>query len=194
MLHFMRTKFDCSRFVDIGANIGNHSHYFKSFGYKGWSFEPSDKNFEKLTSNISGGAFECFNVALSNIAGIDTLVTFETALGNNYLQSTFDGAINEWGSGIDSQTIQVRTLDSFEIDNPTMIKIDVEGSELKVLEGAMQTLIKFSPVLAIEIHEDQTLRNANFPYTREDIRNFLTRIGYEHTFSFNETNHFFQKR
>lgn len=193
MLHFMQTNFDCSRFVDIGANIGNHSHYFKSLGYKGWSFEPSHKNFMKLTSNVSGEAFECFNVALSNVAGTDTLVTFDSALGNNYIQSTFGGAFNDWGSGISTETVNVRTLDSFEIDNPTLIKIDVEGSELKVLEGAKETLIKFSPVLVIEIHEDQTLDNANFPYRRKDILEFLTGIGYELTCSFNETNHFFQK-
>ena len=48
LLHFIRSNFDCSCFVDVGANIGNHSNFFQRIGSRGWAFEPSRRNFEKL--------------------------------------------------------------------------------------------------------------------------------------------------
>lgn len=192
MLHFMRRNFDYSRFLDIGANIGNHSHFFKSLGSTGWCFEPSSANFKMLELNHYDGNFECFNLALSNISTVDSLVTFEDARGNSYVQSTFDGNVNEWGSGMSIEKIETRTLDSFELERPTLVKIDVEGSELKVLEGSVKTLLTWRPTVAIEIHEDETLSAGNFPYTRKNITDFFTNIGYSHFVLYNSTNHFFQ--
>lgn len=192
MLHFIRVHFDCSRFVDVGANIGNHSNFFEKLGSVGWAFEPSKRNYEKLVKNAP--KFECFNIALSDTEGEAELVTFESCLGNNYLKTAFDGKVNNWGSGVKTEMIKVSTLDSFKIKSPTFIKIDVEGSELKVLNGAIHTLKEYDPVVCIEIHTDETLSRSGFPYTRKQIEDFFSDLGYVKIISYDETNHFFKKK
>jgi len=49
--------------------------------------------------------------------------------------------------------IPIRPLDSFNITNVGLIKIDVEGMEELVIEGALNTIEKYKPVLIIEIHD-----------------------------------------
>lgn len=191
MLYYILQNFDTSRFIDIGANIGNHSNFFERHGGIGWAFEPSSSNYKKLASNVEKTT--CYNVALSDDEGQAELVTFESSRGNNYLKSSFNDKINNWGTGVNFETVMVATLDSFGINAPTFIKIDVEGSELKVLKGATQTLTKYNPVLAIEMHTDETLLKAGFPYSRRDIEEFLGSLGYQKIASYDETNHFYGK-
>ena len=126
MLYFIKNKFDCRCVIDIGANIGNHSSFFEKLGSVVWAFEPSKKNFDKLIKNAPQSS--CFNIALSDAEAACELVTFGNSMGNNYLSSSFDGRINnEWGKDIQREQTQTRTLDSFNIEEPTFIKIDVEG-------------------------------------------------------------------
>ena len=51
---------------------------------------------------------------------------------------------------IKARKVQVRTLDSFELDNVSFIKIDVEGHEEAVIEGARGLLLRNRPVLLVE--------------------------------------------
>jgi hypothetical protein len=46
----------------------------------------------------------------------------------------------------------MRTLDSFEIDRVDLLKVDMEGSELDVILGAMRTLQRLRPIIQIEMH------------------------------------------
>lgn len=48
LLIYIKNNYNCDRFCDIGANIGNHSSFFSKLGSVGWAFEPSKKNFELL--------------------------------------------------------------------------------------------------------------------------------------------------
>ena len=96
--------------------------------------------------------------------------------------------------GLTIENIEVRTLDSFNVIKPTLIKIDVEGSELKVLQGSVETLVNFELVVVIEIHTEQTLRNANFPYSRAEIFDFFFYICYHNNIAFDETNFIFYTR
>jgi FkbM family methyltransferase len=50
-------------------------------------------------------------------------------------------------------TVQVRRLDEFEFQNVSVLKIDVEGHERSVLDGALDTIKRSKPVLVIEIEE-----------------------------------------
>ncbi len=59
--------------------------------------------------------------------------------------------------------VQVRSIDSLiasgEIEPPTMMKIDVEGAELHVLQGATETLKSFRPLIFAEIHSSNLLEH-----------------------------------
>jgi len=51
--------------------------------------------------------------------------------------------------------IQCRTLDSFHLENVDLVKIDVDGHEVPLLEGARETLSKNTPVINIEMKREK---------------------------------------
>ena len=69
-----------------------------------------------------------------------------------------------------------------------------KGCEFNVLKGAIKTLTKYNPTLLIEIHTDDILAKFGYPYTRQDIDNFLNTLGYKRILSYEGNNHFFQKK
>lgn len=70
--------------------------------------------------------------------------------------------------------IKMVTLDSYNFKLVDIIKIDVEGYELKVLEGAKNTIKKYNPVVQCELRETHTKR---FGYTSIDLVNFVKNLG-----------------
>jgi FkbM family methyltransferase len=103
--------------------------------------------FEALPSNC--------DIIEKNIQlnGLKNVVLKREAVGANPGIMTFDeasSAINLLGRGID---VKVVCLDEYEHLNPTFIKIDVEGFEVQVLQGAKNILSK-CPKLEIEVHAE----------------------------------------
>jgi FkbM family methyltransferase len=178
-LDYCRKTFDTSIYVDIGANIGNHLNYFSGFGSVCIGFEPSTKNFELIKANAPNAIV--YNVALGETEGVEQFVTYGSCMGNSNLPSSFDnskGSFQPWGSQISTESVEMRTLDSFNLLEAKLIKIDVEGSELRVLRGARETLMRLRPVVWIEVHMDSTLERAGFGYRRKDIEDFFGSLGY----------------
>ncbi len=131
--------------IDAGANIGNHAVYFAKLcgAKKIFAFEPLRQTFKILERNIQLNApekIQCFNFALGSAEGKADLRKY--SLDN--LGATVLGVS-------DAGQYPVLPLDSFEFDALDVIKIDVEGAEVSVLEGARQTLAKFRPVIVTEI-------------------------------------------
>ena len=127
-------------FIDIGAHVGTWTIPFAKKVNMVHSFECSPRTYN----------FLCSNMALNNL---DYKVkTYNTALGNepgttSYFIRNKDGGGNgcmkfDYDPKKQSQEIvvPVTTLDSFNLTNIGFIKIDVEGFELKVLQGAVNTL------------------------------------------------------
>lgn len=180
-LNFCYKYFDTSVYIDIGANIGNHANYFISNGSrKVVAFEPSVKNFTLLEKNALGA--ELYRYGLGDKNSTEKFVTYTSCMGNSNLLSNFDlssaSSIQNWGTGVEVEEVEIRTLDSFALSEATMIKIDVEGAEMKVLLGSRETLLRLKPAVWIEVHLDETLSNAGFMYTRKDIDNFFSGISY----------------
>jgi FkbM family methyltransferase len=142
------SEFNVRTFVDVGANLGNHTHFVEFSGGTGYAFEPEPRNFNLLLRNSPN--FKAFNVALSDKNGSGQLITFESCLGNCYLGEVFGGRSMNFGTDIGSHTCEIEVLDSFRIQDATFLKIDAEGSELKVLLGARQTIIRTRPTIWIE--------------------------------------------
>ena len=88
--------------------------------------------------------------------------------GCNYLRAA-DG----------SQTIQVTTLDAFvqqeRLSRVDLIKIDIEGSEVALLEGARETIERFRPVFMIEVNPSALQR---FSKTSSDVIELLGKHRY----------------
>lgn len=126
--------------VDVGANIGNHTLYFANFlkYEKIVSFEPLPANFEILEANLP-----YFNIELHQLALSDKKTALKmTPNVGNMGASRIDGQ-----GGIEVEAI---TLDSLNLKNVTLIKIDVENHEPLVLEGAKDTILRCHPLILIE--------------------------------------------
>lgn len=133
-------------FVDVGANIGNHSAWFSQFFDKIVAFEPSPITFPYLKTNAEKiSKIQPFNFGLSNTNQTSTLMTCSTNLGKA-------GQAIDLSNPIISE-IELRVGDDISaLRDPSIraIKIDVEGAKLFVLEGIRTLLATNQPILILE--------------------------------------------
>lgn len=152
-------------FLDIGANVGMSalSIFTLKSDARVISFEPNPVNYpylDKLADRFDN--FQYLTVGLGDKpATIDFYYPIYngkkmTALGScdyqkakSWLNSNTLYFFDENKLEIAKITVEVRTLDSFELE-PEFIKIDVEGFEYQVLLGAEKTINTHRPILLIE--------------------------------------------
>ncbi|MDH3288197.1 MAG: FkbM family methyltransferase [Betaproteobacteria bacterium] len=132
--------------VDVGANVGNHAVFLSRF------LEP--KRILVLEPNVELFDALNYNLRANGVTDADTsfLGLAIGAKGKNYELSIKD--LNNVGAGhlieSSSGTIRSEPLDAIVRDHVDLIKIDVEGMELEVLEGATLTISRFRPYLLVE--------------------------------------------
>ena len=190
LLTKIRFLVDYKCFIDIGANIGNHSHFFSFYGAHGYSFEPSTRNFQLLSKNVP--KFITYRTALGDSESQIQLITFHEAMGNSHISGSINS--NLAGKISEVELVSLSRLDDFNIPCATLIKIDTEGFEVEVLKGAKITLSRYSPNLWIEIHEDENLLKSNALYSRSEIRNLLLENDYNYYLKLDSTNYLFSKK
>jgi len=147
-------------FYDAGAHIGYYSLLASRLvGDAGRvvAFEPDPANLDVLQENLSRNSMSNVVVVPAALWSHGGVVTFRRSASERPEVSSRRGAVvAPNGKGLDAGLIRVEalTLDGFaeEHDPPTMIKIDVEGAEVEVLEGAQKLISRIKPVLLLEVH------------------------------------------
>ena len=147
-----------STFVDIGANIGVYSLYAAKKGHRVIAFEPQALNFAELYTNIYlnkiSDKIVGYNIALDNRNSIEYLSLLSMVPGQSH---------NDYA--IDKENRIKQGCVAFELDylvkenivtQPDHIKIDVDGLELNVIQGAINTINKCKSVL-VELTDDKVL-------------------------------------
>lgn len=137
---------------DVGANVGQWTtsllEIAKSAGGYIHCFEPSPATFSKLQSAMARYRLEekvfCINAGLSDLKGTRDLYIKE---GGSGINSFYNRRLEGLGISYDeSETVQVTTVDTYcreeSISHIDYLKIDVEGHELAVLQGATEMLKK----------------------------------------------------
>ncbi|QIW15057.1 hypothetical protein A4G20_01070 [Pasteurellaceae bacterium RH1A] len=149
--------------VEVGSNIGMHAVPLAKFVSKGKliCFEPQRIIFQQL----------CCNLALNNLTNVET---YRMGVGDkresiliedcDYSQSWNYGSFSldkgfstesNFGQGVSKQALEVVNLDDFapvqNLERLDLLKVDAEGFDIKVLEGARQTIERFKPMIFIEI-------------------------------------------
>ncbi len=130
---------------DVGANIGYYSmiaalkmRQEENANGKIFAFEPNAKNFLLLEKNVSSNNLKnihCVNVALGKIEGETKLYLNAENQGDHRLFDSSDFRMTE--------TCHVTTLDNFAQSKcvlPTIIKIDAQGFDYFILQGAKETI------------------------------------------------------
>jgi FkbM family methyltransferase len=171
-------------FVDVGANIGYLALLAsRRLGPNGrvYAFEPSMREFHRLLDNLrlnDADNVVPFSIALSDRNGILTLSLEPYHTGLNHLEPI---SVQPAPAGLQRQLTGALKLDdvlpSSQIPSAIdLVKIDVEGAELRVLHG-MQNLLSMHKVLrlCIEITPDFLRR---FGDSRDDLFRYLSGMGY----------------
>lgn len=179
LIQWAKSLIDSSTvFVDIGAHIGTYSLELATRCAGVYSFECFPKTFNYLCANIAARELDL------------KITPHRTALGNRtgsviYSVRSKDGAANtclsSYTGSVDSTIeIPITTLDSFNINNIGFIKIDVEGLEQDVLEGAQETLRrnKYPRILFESWRESRSSEGFPAKELRESLFQYLNKIGY----------------
>jgi FkbM family methyltransferase len=139
-----------STLLDIGANVGTFTVYAAVIKkVRVYAFEPSSQNFFLLNRNILANNINDlvtpFPIALSNETKVDTLYLPNLAIGNSGNSAGEDKnwmlqeRTSEFKQGTVITTID-RLIEDGAIGLPDHIKIDVDGIEPKILQGAAKLL------------------------------------------------------
>lgn len=144
--------------VDVGANIGLDAVLFSCFAPV-WAFEPV--HHEILKHNVTGTLYPVAvePYALSNHTGTSTVYLWD---GPNKGACSLNSEI-----GQKSVQVELKRMDDVITGAVSFIKIDVEGHEMEVLEGARQIIERYKPVMCVETFEHL-----------EDLKKFADEIGY----------------
>jgi len=170
--HAYRYVSDDAVFIDIGANFGYYSvQMAKRMRQKGrvYAFEPNPTTCALLKYNLS----------LNELKNVEPI---ECALGDQEGSASLSCRSDNSGAAavIQGFGIKVTTLDDFaatrSLDRLDFIKIDVEGFEEKMLNGAARTLQRFHPTILIELNPPTLHKNGSSPKRVVDL---LRTLGYD---------------
>ena len=164
-------------FFDVGANVGLYSWEVRKFCplRKILAFEPDPENIKLLERTLNGTNFQNIEIckyALSNqLAEVsfyqDTLTSATGCVAGKdkpWVEKYLNSSANEI-------RVKTETLDSLlrqEDRTPSLIKIDVEGHEIEVLQGGRNTLSEAKPLLIIE----------SFPPKQSTVLSLLGELGF----------------
>ncbi len=125
--------------IDAGANIGNHAAFFGQYLTfdRLVCFEPFPDSCVLLKANV-GHFAEIHQIALGDEPKCCGMTVYPGNLGMCDLVPDSPGEI------------EMRTLDSYNFESVTLIKIDVENTFMQMLKGALRTIQKYHPLLLIE--------------------------------------------
>ena len=126
--------------LDIGANVGLWSRDLVDNFVKVVAFEPVAVFRECLEKNVSGANFFISPLALGDHDTQATMIITEGNSGHSHLDPA------TLGTG----DVQVVKLDNLNMEDVDYIKIDCEGYEYRVLQGAEQTVKRCRPIMVIE--------------------------------------------
>jgi FkbM family methyltransferase len=162
------------RFLDVGANIGLYGFLFGSIASDATVtlVEPDRANARLIRKTIQASKLTATLVeaAVSDESGVLTFYKDDLTGATGSLVRSADDSFIATHHHVNPSEVSVRaiTLDELcPVDFPDFIKIDVEGAELKALQGGQAGLSRSHPALMFECDED-----------RETVRDFLRGHGY----------------
>lgn len=174
---------NCRRAIDIGANMGLYSFTFSKFCKQVEAFEPNFNCTKMLHAYADRKKnVKVYNVGLSNKNGNSVL--YIPKIENRNTLNAGLGSVNDPGGERAKMQIELRCLDDYNFNNVGFIKIDVEGHELEVLNGATKTIQKNKPIIFIEI-EQRHLKGKKI----DQVINFILSFGYEGSYYQNRNFH-----
>jgi FkbM family methyltransferase len=151
--------------IDIGAHVGIFALSIAKKVSKVVAIEPNKESFSLLQKNIFINEITNIvplNIALGDYNGNGVLHHDKSSLGHSFFKPVCCTEV---------ENVKVATLDSLNVSHIDFIKINAEGMELRILQGAQSTLCKMHPTIAI----------ATMSHPEKQVRltkKFLRKLGY----------------
>jgi len=166
-----------SNCIDVGCHKGEVMDIFVKYAPNGihYGFEPIPGLFDFLLEKYEGSSVKVLDYALSNHSGT---TSFNYVVSNPSYSGIKKRQYDKKNEEDQSIHVKVEKLDNILPENfPVhLIKIDVEGGELQVLEGAVFVLKKFHPVI---IFEHGLGASDVYGATPKEVYSLLTECGYQ---------------
>ncbi len=150
--------------IDVGAHMGHYTIPFSRYaGPNGLviAFEPQRSVFWELAMNATLNHLnnvKLYNYALSNEEKYSFMLHDAPVMNKVGFLNSGENKISDSGKG---NRVKIKTLDSFNFTNVSLIKIDVEGLEIDVIEGSKDTIARYKPILLVEICGGNPLETAS---------------------------------
>ena len=172
-------------FIDVGANIGTFTLVAARRAVRGQvhAFEPSAHHFGRLAHNVELNDFK--NVVLNRKGLYDQPGEAVLFLPSQAGEMNNSGAASLYTSGLEetrqvSEAVSLIRLDDYvrerSLERVDIIKIDIEGAELKALEGARETIARFRPLVFMELDLENLKRAERSP---EEVLQYWKLLNYE---------------
>lgn len=164
-------------YFDVGANFGWYaiSLAMSVRGLKVWAFEPVPKTYAYLQRNVAlndAANVVALNYGLSEAAGENVFYFYPEGSGNASLSNLTER------TDVERVVCQLRRLDDVVAElgvRVDFIKCDVEGAELLVFKGGLETLRQHQPIVFSEMLRKWSAR---FNYHPNEIIALMRKLGY----------------
>ena len=149
--------------IQAGGHCGLYPYQYCNIFNNVYTFEPETVNHYCLVENLKEKTnAQIFNLGLGNTKEQKGIVLDKKNTGKHMISE-------------DLGNIQITTIDDLDIKDVDLIQFDLEGYELFALQGAVNTIQNYKPLIVLETN-DLCL---NFGYSLNDLDNWIYSIGYK---------------
>jgi FkbM family methyltransferase len=166
--------------LDCGSNYGFYSFYVASLSLDNQvlAFEASTKTFNAIKANLELNNFkniDCRNLAINEISG--KFISFYESFNDWESSATHSNFKNKKLVEVQTTTIDKELLNKDLSNFSIVIKLDIEGNEFNAIQGGLETILKYEPLIKIELSK-YNLNNQtyNFDYFRKFLNDTKYKI------------------
>jgi len=157
--------------LDCGSNYGFYSFYVASLSADNQvlAFEASPKTSDTFKANLELNNFKNIdyrNVAINEISG--KFVSFYESFNDWESSATHNNFKNNKMVTVETTTIDKELLNKNLSNFSIVIKLDIEGNEFNAIQGGFETILKYEPLITIELSKyNLNNKTYNFDYFRK---------------------------
>ena len=182
-------KFNLKHFLNIGCHIGTVALPISKYIEKVTAIEAYPLTFEHLEEHIKINNLkniEVFNLAIGDenkkIYFLDNEnIRIKNNTGGMHVITDDDISNKRLSSNIHSKKYsnEMKKLDDLNISNFDILLADVEGKEYELLKGGKNKIIKYKPIIIVEIWNNNKRNLESMQTTNDEIINYVINLGYK---------------
>ena len=182
-------KFNLKHFLNIGCHIGTVALPISKYIEKVTAIEAYPLTFEHLEEHIKINNIkniQVFNLAIGDANKKiyfldDKNIRIKNNTGGMHVITEEDISNKRLSSNIHSKKYsnEMKKLDDLNISNFDILLADVEGKEYEFLKGGKNKIIKYKPIIIVEIWNNNKRNLESMQTTSDEIINYVVNLGYK---------------